>query len=451
MSHVVVIGCGVVGAAIAYELSQVPGLTITVLDRQLPAQGATGAALGVLMGVISHKVKGKAWQMRQASIQRYETLIPELEAISQRHIPFNRQGILMLSFAEEDLANWEKLLAIRQSQGWQLEIWDADQVKSNCPQLNCERIKAAVYSPQDRQVDPASLTLALVDAAKSNGVTFHFGITVEGYYLSNTSDNQHRCQQIKTKSLGEVDESLLIQNVDWLVVSAGLGSLQSLQGIQGWVTPSTGAGEAGGAGGAGEAGGKGKENSIQNPKSKIQNPYCPSPKGAQGKSVLSSPVIGSLKKATEDELGQLVDIRPVLGQAIHLQLSHSLGNPDFQPVITGNDVHIVPCSGGLSPTEYWIGATVEFPIDGKDVVPDPLQLDAVIQQAIAFCPALATATVVRTWSGLRPRPEGRPAPVIGHLPGFSNVLLATGHYRNGVLLAPATAQAIRQMILNFRF
>jgi len=43
MSHVVVIGCGVVGAAIAYELSLVPGLTITVLDKP-PAQGATGAA-----------------------------------------------------------------------------------------------------------------------------------------------------------------------------------------------------------------------------------------------------------------------------------------------------------------------------------------------------------------------------------------------------------------------
>jgi len=37
-------------AAIAYELSLVPGLTITVLDKQPPAQGATGAALGVLMG-----------------------------------------------------------------------------------------------------------------------------------------------------------------------------------------------------------------------------------------------------------------------------------------------------------------------------------------------------------------------------------------------------------------
>jgi glycine/D-amino acid oxidase-like deaminating enzyme len=75
-------------------------------------------------------------------------------------------------------------------------------------------------------------------------------------------------------------------------------------------------------------------------------------------------------------------------------------------------------------------------------------LQKVLQQAIAFCPELAKAKIIRTWSGLRPRPEGRPAPVIGKLPGFSNVLLATGHYRNGVLLAPATASTIREMIIS---
>jgi glycine/D-amino acid oxidase-like deaminating enzyme len=106
MSHVAVIGCGIIGAAIAYELSRVSGLKITVLDRQPPAQGSTGAALGVLMGVISHKVKGRAWQLRQTSMQRYETLIPELVSLTGHQIPFNRSGILMLCFAEEDLASW---------------------------------------------------------------------------------------------------------------------------------------------------------------------------------------------------------------------------------------------------------------------------------------------------------------------------------------------------------
>lgn len=393
MSRVVIIGCGVVGAAIAYELSLVPGLTITVLDKS-PAQGATRAALGVLMGVISHKIKGRGWRMRQASIQRYETLIPELEALTGRKIPFNTQGILMLlpkqDRNKEDLADWEKLVQTRSSQGWQLEIWDAAQLHSNCPQLNCETIRAAVYSPQDRQVEPLALTLAMIDAAQRRGVTFHFGVTVEEY-LSTTSQNQRSCLKIQ-KTTGQSLE------VDWLVVAAGLGSSQFLKEIQSWATKSP------------------KNVNL----TLLDQSNC------------------------EPSAGwQQVDIRPVLGQAVHLKLSRTLGNPDFQPVITGDDVHIVPVGEG----EYWVGATVEFPADGGDSGEDPAKLEAVRSKAIALCPALATASVIKTWSGLRPRPEGRPAPIIEQLQG-SNVLLATGHYRNGVLLAPATAQIIRQMILD---
>jgi glycine/D-amino acid oxidase-like deaminating enzyme len=100
--------------------------------------------------------------------------------------------------------------------------------------------------------------------------------------------------------------------------------------------------------------------------------------------------------------------------------------------------------------DYWVGATVEFSDEAGDLVAEPALLEKVRQEAIAFCPALAEAILVRQWSGKRPRPEGRSAPVIDQLPGYSNVLLATGHYRNGVLLAPATAQAIRDRINSFK-
>ncbi|MBD2094894.1 FAD-binding oxidoreductase [Trichocoleus sp. FACHB-591] len=362
MSRVAVVGCGVVGAAIAYELSQIPGLTITVFDRQLPAQAATGAALGVLMGIISHKVKGKAWQLRLASMQRYETLIPELEAIAGCNIPWNRNGILKLCFAEEDLAKWQTLAETRKSQGWLLEILDAAQLPNQYPYLNPDSISAAIYSPRDRQVDPVALTRALVTAAERNGVTFHFNAAVETITCSPGSNNSQTWSQLQTTA-GNFE-------IDWLVVAAGLGS-----------TPLTAA------------------------------------------------------------LQQSIEIRPVLGQALHLELDQLLGILEKQPVITGNDVHIVP----LGSNQCWVGATVEFAA-GEEVVADEAQLQTVLKQAIAFCPALAKATVLKTWSGLRPRPEGRPAPIIGPLPGYSNVLLATGHYRNGVLLAPATAQMIRQLI-----
>ena len=374
MVRVAIIGCGIVGASIAFELSQFPELKVTVFDKQPPAQGSTGAALGVLMGVISHKTKGRNWQLRETSLQRYETLIPELEAVTGRKIPFNKQGILMLCSEGEDLSKWEKLIATRDSQGRQLELWDRERVRDRCPHLYLnDQIIAAIYSPQDRQVDPTALTLALVDAAERNGVIFEFGVEVEGITQLNS-----QVSQIQLPSSIAVNKSCgtgilpVIENFDRLIVCAGLGSA-----------------------------------------------------------------------AVTASLNQLVDIRPVLGQALHLLTPNPVGNPDFSPVITCDDVHIVPVGN----QEFWVGATVEFSENGGEIQANSDMLEQVMARAIALCPALAKAEIIRKWSGLRPRPEGRPAPIIETLPGNDRVLIASGHYRNGVLLAPATARSIREMIL----
>jgi glycine oxidase len=365
MTKIAIIGCGIVGAAIAYELSRVPGLEIVLLDEKVPASGSTGAALGVLMGAISHKTKGRAWKLRQASMERYETLIDELESLTGIHIPFNRQGIVILCFSEEALEKYRKLVDIRRSQGFYLEIWDLKQLQTKCPQIVCENVIGAVYSERDRQVNPTLLTQALVAGAVVNGVDCKFGIKLKKFINEDTNGlNLQQCKQILLGD-GTID-------IDWLVVAAGLGS-----------TPLTA------------------------------------------------------------ELTKSLDLRPVLGQALQLKLAHPLGHLEFQPVITGDDVHIVPIGDG----EYWIGATVEFPDNTGEVIAQAELLEKVRQDAIAFCPELANATIIRTWSGVRPRPEGIAAPIIGHLEGYSNVLLATGHYRNGVLLAPATALAIREIIL----
>lgn len=359
--RVAIVGCGVVGAAIAYELSQIPGLEITVFDRQTPAQAATGAALGILIGGISQKIKGNAWWMRETSIRCYDVWIPQLQAQTRLTIPYNRRGILKLIPQGEDLVAWESLRQVRQSQGWRLEVLGIDELRSRYPQVNSNDLIGAVYSPQDRQVDPTALTLALVAAATQNGVTFQLNTPVTN--VARTEGD--RVQQIQTPQG--------VQAIDWLVIAAGLGS-----------TPLT------------------------------------------------------------QSLASAIEIRPVLGQAIHLRLPESLGS---HPVITGNDVHIAPImKPDLTATEYWIGATVEFPVNGE-ITPAAADLERVRQQAIAFCPALAAGEVVRTWSGLRPRPHNRPAPIVEFLTGYQNVLLATGHYRNGVLLAPATAQKIRMLML----
>ncbi|MCW6035733.1 FAD-binding oxidoreductase [Spirulina subsalsa FACHB-351] len=365
MSRVVIVGGGIVGAAIAYELSLVAGLEITLFDRSVPASGSTNAALGVLMGAISQKHKGRAWQLRATSIQRYATLLPQLTAELGQPIPHNNQGILMLCFDPTELPRWQKLIEQRASQGWTLELWDVAQLRDRTPQIQTSRAIAAIYSPQDLQLDPTALTQALLTAAQNRGVTCHFGVEVQNFSTTAPEGSETRqCNHVQT-TLGSLE-------CDRLVLAAGLGSTALTQAL---ATP--------------------------------------------------------------------VDLRPVLGQALHLELDHPLSD-SFQPVITGEDVHIVPIGG----SEYWLGATVEFPNNQGGLVPNPLLLEEVRQRASEFCPDLATAKIIRTWSGQRPRPEGRPAPIIEPLQGYSNVILATGHYRNGVLLAPATALAVRDWMIN---
>lgn len=138
------------------------------------------------------------------------------------------------------------------------------------------------------------------------------------------------------------------------------------------------------------------------------------------------------------------EMKPVLGQAFHVKILDSAHNPNlFTPVVSYDDIHVVPLGHG----EFWVGATVEFTDEMGAVTADQTLMDEVWQQAIAFYPELKNAEILRHWSGKRPRPEGQGAPVLKPLQGYKNILLATGHYRNGVLLAPATALTIRDWLL----
>jgi glycine oxidase len=357
MQQITIIGCGIVGATIAYELSRLGKYEIVVYDAAQPAQAATGAALGVLMGIISQKVKGRAWQWRDESIRYYHQTIPALERLTGLGIPYNMQGIVKLLAPEDDLCKWEQLATIRQHQHWQLELWESARIRDRLPHIAPQFAGNAVYSPQDLQVDPIALTQAVVAAARLNRVKFQFDRSI----ASIEADNDGYCE-FSSPELSNFTS-------DWAIVTAGLGA------------------------------------------TKLLAPLVP------------------------------IEINPVLGQAIQIRLPQRLGHPDFQPVITHADVHIVPCGG----SDYWVGATVEFPID--DVVGAQAETLAELHRvAIEFCPDLAQGEIIRTWTGLRPRPHARPAPVIERIGANGRVLVATGHYRNGILLAPATAREIATML-----
>ena len=126
---------------------------------------------------------------------------------------------------------------------------------------------------------------------------------------------------------------------------------------------------------------------------------------------------------------------PVLGQALELQLPAGLTAEPWPGSLCWQGINLVPRAGG----RLWLGATLE-PGDSAD--PEAL---ASLQQLNGAAPAwLAEATVLRHWQGLRSRPTQQPAPVLEEPePGL---LVLGGAYRNGVLLAPASATWAQERI-----
>lgn len=109
---------------------------------------------------------------------------------------------------------------------------------------------------------------------------------------------------------------------------------------------------------------------------------------------------------------------PVKGQAALLRADI---DPAL-PVVFQDGVYVVPHEGG----HVAVGSTTERQFESADGTDQ--RLDAVVAAASALCPALMGAPVVERWAGLRPRAV-RPDPMIGAVPGFKRVFVATGGFK----------------------
>jgi len=124
-----------------------------------------------------------------------------------------------------------------------------------------------------------------------------------------------------------------------------------------------------------------------------------------------------------------VAIEPVRGQIIEFRLSEGL----LRHVVCTKRGYLVP----RLDARILVGSTSE--IVGFDKSTTLSAETALVEMARDVIPNLKDRSIADRWAGLRPRAlDGWP--VLGQIPGLDNVLVATGHYRNGILLAPLTAK-----------
>lgn len=127
-------------------------------------------------------------------------------------------------------------------------------------------------------------------------------------------------------------------------------------------------------------------------------------------------------------------VRPARGQMVALRAP----GVQIERVLWSERVYIVPRNNG----RLVAGSTVEYVGFEKGVTAAGLQ--EILSAAIEMAPALETATIEECWSGLRPDSPDH-LPILGPT-DLDGLLVATGHFRSGILLAPITAKLTREWI-----
>jgi glycine oxidase len=135
-----------------------------------------------------------------------------------------------------------------------------------------------------------------------------------------------------------------------------------------------------------------------------------------------------------NNLPRQLPVRPVRGQMAALPWPQGVE----RAIVYRNDCYILARGG-----EAILGSTMEEVGFRPEVT--SAGLAGILSATVSLCPALIRAKVRRTWAGLRPMtPDG--LPVIGAEPRLPGLWYATGHGRNGILLAGLTGVLLRQLV-----
>lgn len=345
--NVIVVGAGIVGSAIAYELAA-RGAQVRVIDARGRGQGATRASAGILAPYIEGH-SDALLRLGICSLDQYDSFVSRVAADARLPIEYRRTGTLQVALNAAEAQQLEEESRVLTEAGVSSTHLGRDEARRLEPALSSD-IRAALLLPQHGYVGVATLMTALAQAAANKGVS----LSVAHVRAINHSGD-----------LARVETADEVITADAVVVAAGSWS-----------------------------GG-------------ISMHPAPPP------------------------------VRPVRGQLVHLRLPA----PPVSRVIWGTAGYLVPWQDG----SVLIGATVEDV--GFDESVTSAGVRHLLETGEQMLPALRTAAFEGARAGLRPATPDE-LPIIGASSTMRGVYYATGHYRNGVLLAPLTATMIADLLIH---
>jgi len=368
---VIVVGAGLVGVSAAWWL-QSHGHRVLIVDPGAGSDDASQAtsgfdaasslngsqaALGVLMARVFYRSRGRAWRLRQHSLDLWGQWRQILEGRGHP-IPW-RPGLLLLASDPAELERQKALVNDPIRQGMGLELWSQDKLVELSPAGPAA--VGGLFSEADGQLDPGLTLQALLSDGIEAGLRHQSGRAV-------ALEPHGGGWQVHLEPGG-------VAEAEWVLVCAGVAS-------------------------------------------------------------------GALLET----LGVLKPMEPVLGQALELERAPNDTRPtppetlwNWPGAVVHGGINLVPRPDLPGGRRFWLGATLE-----PGLRADPARLETLRELGGAAPAWLEAAHERRRWQGLRCRPLGQPAPLLEQVaPGL---LLLSGHYRNGVLLAPASADWARRWI-----
>ena len=165
---VAIIGAGIVGAACAHALSD-RGFSVAVIERSLPASGTSSHCEGNLL--VSDKGAGPELDLARHSIALWEQLAQSLgEELGPQFpsVEFEPKGGIVVTTTEEGAQPLIDFAGEQRASLIDARIMDLSEALEREPHLNPE-ITAAVYYPEDCQIQPTIATEALLAVARKNG------------------------------------------------------------------------------------------------------------------------------------------------------------------------------------------------------------------------------------------------------------------------------------------
>ncbi len=348
-TDIVIIGGGIIGCSIAYYLCKA-GLEVTVLERGEIGGQASGAAAGLLAPLGPLGGPGPYADLLLASFALFPELVVELEAVSGIQLGYERTGALRIVRNPKRIVRLQKHLAEWQPLGLRMHWLSGDEARQLEPLLAPD-ICAAIYAPEESQINAAHLVQAFAVGARKLGAQI--------YDHTPVASIQHQAGRVTGVQMGQGDSI----SCSHLVITAGAWAAQVTAGLD-----------------------------------------------------------------------VIVPIRPLAGQMLALQ------NVGLQHIIFGEAAYVIPRGDEVlvGATREEAGFVAQTTTEGQDWLHNV---------ACKLVPALSVSTIRRSWAGLRPStPDTRP--VLGPIPGWSNMLLASGHNSVGIALSPLTGQLITECIVS---